>query len=71
MGRRGRIEAHAILAPIGTDQPSNPRSRCSEISCDVRVCMEENIKGKIDPEPGELEYHRLVRVLKHPDSSVS
>ena len=55
MGRKGHIEAHTIVAPIGTDQPSNPRSRCSEISCDVRVCMEENTKGRMDPEPLELE----------------
>ena len=57
MERRGRAAAPAIVAPIGTAlaQPSNPRSRCSGISFDVRVCMEENIEGKMDPDLGELK----------------
>ena len=46
---------HASVAPIGTAQPSKPRPRCSEISFDVRVCMEESTERKMDPEPGELE----------------
>ena len=46
---------HVIVVPVGTAQPSNPRSRRSEISFDVRVYMEENTKGEMDPEPGELE----------------
>ena len=33
--RRGRAAAHVVLAPIGTAQPSDPRSRCLEISFDV------------------------------------
>ena len=49
--------AHAIVAPVGTAlaQPSNPRSRCSGISFDVRTYTEESTEGKMDPELGELE----------------
>ena len=35
--KRGRAAAYVIIAPIDAAQPSNPRSRCSEISCDVYV----------------------------------
>ena len=53
--RRGRAAAHAIVALIGTAQPSDPRSRCSGISFDVSVCTEERIEGKMEPELGEIE----------------
>ena len=53
--RRGRTAAHAIVAPIDTAQPSNPRSRCSEISCAVHDCMKGNTESRMDPKPGELE----------------
>ena len=53
--RRGRAAAHVVVAPIGTAQLSNPRSRCSEVSCDVNVCMKGNTKGRMDSEPDELE----------------
>ena len=53
--RRGRTATHEVVAPIGTAQPSSPRSRFSEISFDVYVCMEGNNEGGMDPEPGELE----------------
>ena len=55
MERRGRAAAHVVIAPIGLAQLSNPRWRCSEISFDVHVCMEGSTKGRMDPEPGELE----------------
>ena len=55
MERRGRAAAHVIVAPIGTAQPSKPRSRCSEISFDVHVCMKGNTEGRMDPESGQLE----------------
>ena len=50
--RRERAAAHAIVALIGTIQPS--KSRCLAISFDVSVCMEEIIEGKGDPELGKL-----------------
>ena len=52
--RRGLAAAHVIVAPIGTAQPCNPRSS-PEISFDVRVYMEENNEGSMDPERGQLE----------------
>ena len=55
MERGGDTAAHVIVAPIGIDQPSNPRSRYSETSFDVHFCMEGNTEGRVDPEPGELE----------------
>ena len=55
MERRGHAATRAAVAAIGTTQPSNPRSRCSEISFDVHVCMEGIAKGRMDPEPGKLE----------------
>ena len=68
--RRERNAAQATVAPADTAQYRSPRSTTPEISSDVRVCMEENKEGMVNPEPTELEHHRLVRVLKHPDSSV-
>ena len=55
MEKRGRAAAHVVVAPIDTAQPSNPQLRCSEISFDVHVYMEENIDGKMEPELGQLE----------------
>ena len=52
--RRGRAAAHVVVAPIDTAQPCNPRSS-SEISFDVRVHMEGNNEGRMDPERGQLE----------------
>ena len=37
--RRGRAAVYVVGAPIGTAQLPNTRSRCSEISFDVHVCM--------------------------------
>ena len=51
MERRGRAAALAIAALIDTVQPSYPRSRCSEISFDIHVYMEENMEGRTDREP--------------------
>ena len=53
--RRGLDAAHVTVAPIDTARPCSPRSRSSEISFDVRVCMERNDECRVDPEPGELE----------------
>ena len=55
MERRGRAPAHAIVAPIGTTKPSNSQSRYTGISFDVSVCLEERIKGKMEPELGEFK----------------
>ena len=71
MERRGRAATHAVVAPIGTTQPSNPRWRCSEISFDVHVCMGESPRAGWTRSQESSNYHRLARVLKHPDSSVS
>ena len=54
--RRGRAAADAIVAPIDTAQPPNPRLPCSKISCDVHVYVEENtVLGKMEPELGQPE----------------
>ena len=54
--KRSRAAVHVVVALIGTSQPSNSQSRCSEISFDVvHVCMEGNPEGRMDPESGELE----------------
>ena len=55
MERRGRAAAHVVVAQIGTAQPSNPRSCCSEISFDVYVCMEGNTEGRMDLESEQLK----------------
>ena len=55
MERRDRAAAHAVVAPIGKAQPSNPRSRCSEISFDKHVCMKRNTEGRMDSKPEELK----------------
>ena len=51
--RRGRNAAG--VAPTDTARPCSPQSRSSEISFDLRVCMEGNDKGRMYPEPGELK----------------
>ena len=48
--RQGRDTAHVTVAPIDTVQFCSPRSRSSEISFDVRVCMDRNGEGRVDPE---------------------
>ena len=53
--RRGRAVAHVVVASIDTAQPSNPRSRCSQISFDLHVCMEDHNEGGMYLKPGELE----------------
>ena len=55
MERRSHAAAHVAVAPIGTVQPSNPRSRCSEISFDVHVSMEGSIESRMDSESEQLE----------------
>ena len=52
--RRGRAAAHVVVAPIDTAQLCNPRSN-SEISFYVRVYMEGNNEGRVDPERGQLQ----------------
>ena len=55
MERRGRAAVHVIVAPIDIAQPSNLRSRCSDITCDVHIYMEENTEGKMKAELGQLK----------------
>ena len=70
---RDRDTAHVTAAPADTAQYLSPNSPNSEISSDACVCvdMEEKYEeGKMNPSRRSSNYHRLVRVLKHPDSSV-
>ena len=53
--RRGHAAAHVVVAPIDSAPPRSPRSRSSKISFDVRVCMERNDEGRMDPERGQLK----------------
>ena len=53
--RRGRAAAHVVVALIDSAQLCSPRSRSSKISFDVRVRMERNDEGRMDPERGQLE----------------
>ena len=48
--RRGRAAALVVVTLIDTAQPCNPRSRSSEISFDVRVHIEGDNEGRMDPE---------------------
>ena len=50
MERRGRDSAHVTVASIDTALPCSPRSRSSEISFDVCVCVEKTNEGRMDPE---------------------
>ena len=53
--RRDRDTAHVTVTPIDTAQRCSHRSRCSEVSFDVRICMERNDEGRMDSERGQLE----------------
>ena len=53
--RRGHDAAHVTIAPIDTAQLCSHRSRSSEISFDVRVCMEKSDDGRMHPERGQPE----------------
>ena len=54
MERRSRDAAHATVGSIDTALPCTTRSTSPEISIGTRICMESN-KGKMDPEPDQLE----------------
>ena len=53
--RRGRDAAQVTVTPVGTVQYCFPRSPTPNISSDVRVYIEENKEGMVDPERDELE----------------
>ena len=53
--RRGRDAAHVTVAPVVSAQYCSTRSRSPEISFDIRVCMEKNNEGKMDPERDQLD----------------
>ena len=55
MERRGHDAAQVTVAPVDTAQYRSPRSPRSETSSDVRVCMENNEEGIVDPERDQLE----------------
>ena len=52
---RDRDTAHETAAPADTSQYRSPRSLTPEIPPDVCVHMEEKNKGRMNPEPTELE----------------
>ena len=52
---RERNAAQATVAPADTAQYRSPSSTTPEISSDVRVCIEKNEEGMVNPEPTELE----------------
>ena len=67
MERRDRDAAHATVAPADTAQyRSSPRSPTPEISSDVRVCMEENEEGAVNPERDQLEPPSAITGLDSP-----
>ena len=53
--KRDRDAAHVTVAPVDTAQYRSPRSPTPEISSDVRVCIEENEEGVMDPERDQLK----------------
>ena len=66
---REAAQAQVTVTPVDTVQYCSPSPQTPEPSPDV--CFElENNEGNMDPELKELDHHRLVRVLKRPDSSV-
>ena len=62
-----REAAQVTITPVSTVQHCIPRSLNPEMLPDVCVRLEEKNEGWMNPE----RHHRLVRVLKHPDSSVT
>ena len=53
--RRSRDAAYATVASIDTAQYCDPRPPSHEISSGIRICMEENEEGMMDPEQDQLE----------------
>ena len=53
--KRNRDAAHVTVAPADTTQYRSPRSPSPEISSDVRVCINENEEGIVDPERDQLK----------------
>ena len=69
--RKGLDAAHVAVAPIATAQPCSPRSRSSKYrSIHVFICREIT-RAEWTRSEVSSNHHRLVRVLKHPDSSAS
>ena len=54
MERQSREAAQVTVTPVSTVQHCDPRSLTPEIPPDVCVSL-ESTKGKMDPEPTELE----------------
>ena len=69
--RRGCDAAHVTVAPVDTAQYCSPRPYSSELSFDARICMEKKEEGKWTRSRISSNHHRLVRVLKYTDSSVT
>ena len=53
--RRGPDAPHVTVAPVDTAQPCSHRSRSSEVSFDVCICMERNDEGRMETERDQLE----------------
>ena len=78
MERRGRDAAHVTIVPVDTAQYCSPRSPSSETSFDThgiwrkrtRIWRKRTRVGWTWSKTSS-NHHRPVRVLKHPDSSVT
>ena len=72
--RQSREAAQVTVTPVSTVQHCILRSPPPKIPSDACVCvnMEEKYEEvRMNRSRRSSNYHRLVRVLKHPDSSVS
>ena len=68
--KRGREATQLTVTPVDTVQYCSPSPQTPEPLPDVCFKLENN-EGRMDPERGELKPPSAVRVLKHPDSSVT
>ena len=71
MERRGRDAAHVTIAPVDTAQYCSPRSPSSETSFDTHGIWRKRTRVGWTWSKTSSNHHRPVRVLKHPDSSVT
>ena len=57
--RRGRDAAQVTITPVDTVQYCSPCPQILEPSSDVRVCMNKNYEGRMDPERDDPERDEL------------
>ena len=67
--KRGLEAAQVTVTPVDTVQYCSPSPQTPELSPDVCINLENN-EGRMDESEASSNHHWLVRVLKHPDSSV-